>query len=387
MLKLTDTQAIRSLGAFLREVGYGPAARLFVPSNEEMVFPPFKDLQASVQAASPFHRLMLSVFRQGHAASERRLVHCFGKENFDLFLRLGLLIADERGEYHTPSVALVDTSGLLLAVSLPGHYPTATVRRRPVYHGPETMSLARGLPASFAGKVVLDACSGTGLQSLICASRGARKVLGVDSSPLAVNLARFNAALNGFEETVEFQEADVLVALEHLPPFDHVVAQPPFVPAADLVDGGADAVNGTSVTVPLLERLLPRISQGAAGLLYIQSVGDQHRIFVHESLTSRVLEWGVRANAIVVSKLPLAVYSQRQAEILRGAAFDLPAPARELAAQIWAARMKASGAEFVYGTLLHLRADAKAGFSHVPIYDARMTDPLVAAVRMNRMAV
>src|SRR5688572_25263638 len=91
MLNLTDTQEIRSLHEFLREVGYGPATRLFVSSNDEMVFPPFKELQATLQAASPFHRLLLSVFRQGHSASEQRLVQAFGRDNVDRFLRLKLL--------------------------------------------------------------------------------------------------------------------------------------------------------------------------------------------------------------------------------------------------------------------------------------------------------
>ncbi len=388
MLNLTDERAIRSLREFLREVGYGPASRVFAAANDDLVFPPFRELQTLLKAASPFHRLLLSVLRLGHAASENQLVRAFGRENLDLLLGLNLLVADERGEFHTPSLALVETAGLSLVVSLPAHYPTGTVRQQPVHLGPEANFLARSLPASLQGQDVLDACSGAGLQSLICASRGARRVVGLDRSPLAVNFAQFNALLNGFGKTVEFRQSDVLSALDPSERFDYAVSLPPFLPLADLLETATRAADGTAVLAPVLEQLPRHLAEGAAGLIYCQAFGDQHRIFLHDRCKSGLKAAGVEVTAFVLAKLPLRIHSDRVLDTLRRAAFDVTREDRERAAATWTAQMQDAGVEFVYSELLDLRrTHAEPTFSQVPVYDAKMTDPLVTAVKMNRMAV
>jgi hypothetical protein len=388
MLNLTDERAVRSLRAFLREVGYGPATRAFVSANDDVLFPSFRDLQTLLKAASPFHRLLLSVLRQGHTASEARLLQAIGRENLDLLLGLNLLVPDERGEYHTPSLALVDTAGLTLVVSLPAHYPTSTVRQQPVGLTPEANFLARSLPPSLQGKDVLDACSGAGLQSLICASRGARRVVGLDRSPLAVNFARFNALLNGFDKAVDFRQSDLLSALDPSERFDYAVSLSPFLPSSDGLETTAPAADDTAVLLPLLEQLPRHLAQEAAGLIYCQAPGDQHRIFLHDRCKTGLKAAGVQVNAIVLAKLPLRIFAGRLVETVQQATFDATREVRVRTIETWRAQLAEVGVEFVYSELLDFRrADGEADFVQVPVYDAKITDPLVAAVRMNRMAV
>jgi len=91
--------------------------------------------------------------------------------------------------------------------------------------GPTTGVLARVLPEKIEGSVLEVACGPGGL-ALLAAKRGASRVLGTDINPRAVEMARFNARLNGV--SVEFRAGDLFAPAQG-EPFDHVVAQPPFI--------------------------------------------------------------------------------------------------------------------------------------------------------------
>ena len=78
---------------------------------------------------------------------------------------------------------------------------------------------------------VLDCFTHTGSFALNAAYAGAREVLGVDASGLAVAQATENAALNGFSDRVTFQTADVFELLPELErqgeQYDVVILDPP----------------------------------------------------------------------------------------------------------------------------------------------------------------
>ena len=78
---------------------------------------------------------------------------------------------------------------------------------------------------------VLDCFTHTGSFALNAGIAGAKHVLGVDASELAVAQARENAALNGLSDTVEFRCADVFDLLPALEAegrqFDVVILDPP----------------------------------------------------------------------------------------------------------------------------------------------------------------
>ena len=81
------------------------------------------------------------------------------------------------------------------------------------------------------GKKVLDCFTHTGSFALNAAACGAASVLGVDASELAVAQARENAKLNGFEDRVNFECADVFELLPRLEEqgekYDVVILDPP----------------------------------------------------------------------------------------------------------------------------------------------------------------
>ena len=80
-------------------------------------------------------------------------------------------------------------------------------------------------------KKVLDCFTHTGSFALNAGIAGAKSVLGVDASELAINQARENAAFNNLEETVRFECADVFDLLPKLEEegekFDMVILDPP----------------------------------------------------------------------------------------------------------------------------------------------------------------
>ena len=87
-----------------------------------------------------------------------------------------------------------------------------------------------------AGKRVLDCFTHVGTFALNCAAAGAEFVHGVDVSPLAIDLARSNAELNGLEGRTRFSVANVFDFLPELEadrgrtaggPFDLIVLDPP----------------------------------------------------------------------------------------------------------------------------------------------------------------
>jgi len=62
------------------------------------------------------------------------------------------------------------------------------------------------LLGNIQGKTVLDLCCGLGKSSVVWALRGARKVVGIDLSSLALDIARRNALLNQVADRIEFQK-------------------------------------------------------------------------------------------------------------------------------------------------------------------------------------
>lgn len=78
---------------------------------------------------------------------------------------------------------------------------------------------------------VLDCFTHTGSFALNAGLAGAREVLGVDASELGVHQAELNAQLNGLEDRVRFQTADVFDLLPELEKkgelFDVVILDPP----------------------------------------------------------------------------------------------------------------------------------------------------------------
>lgn len=79
------------------------------------------------------------------------------------------------------------------------------------------------------GKRVLDCFTHTGSFGLNCIKNGAVKVTSVDISPLAINQSKRNAALNGYEDKIEYVTANVFDFLDSIKKreYDLIILDPP----------------------------------------------------------------------------------------------------------------------------------------------------------------
>lgn len=76
------------------------------------------------------------------------------------------------------------------------------------------------------GGLVLDLCTGSGIIA-ICAARKGGKVIATDINPRALAMARFNAAINGVRDKIEFRQGDMFKPVEGML-FDLILVNPPF---------------------------------------------------------------------------------------------------------------------------------------------------------------
>lgn len=223
-------------------------------------FPRYEPLRKIVQRLDPVHRTLFRLFRLGEPVEELNLP----EHVRDALLTAGLLEHTEDG-WRTPGVLIVPALGFLLVTGIPAAYPTANSQPKAVFDV-STSFVAAALPRTLTGARVLDVCSGTGVQSLVAATRGASEVVGLELRESAVAIATVNAALNGLSDKVSFRVSDMLSALAQEERFDFVVANLPHLPAVgDRLESVAEV--GTSLVWPLLDALPDHLDDNAHGVL------------------------------------------------------------------------------------------------------------------------
>lgn len=125
---------------------------------------------------------------------------------------------------------------------------------------------------------VLELCSGAGHIGLLAVSGHRRRLVCVDDSAAAAELARRNADAASLGDLVEVRQRDLKDAVEDDERFALVVADPPWVPSDETdrhpedppaaIDGGPDGLDGARTCVAVArDHLLP----GASLLLQLGS--------------------------------------------------------------------------------------------------------------------
>lgn len=100
------------------------------------------------------------------------------------------------------------------------------------------------------GDYVLDLATGSGIIALFCADK-AKKVVGTDINPKAINYARFNAILNDMDDKIEFRLGNLFEPVGN-EKFDLIIWNGPTIATPDVASkypiycfGGADGLNFT----------------------------------------------------------------------------------------------------------------------------------------------
>lgn len=121
-----------------------------------------------------------------------------------------------------------------------------------------TRIMARALPRT-ARRSVLEPCCGSGALSLLLAATAGR-IAGTDINPRAVNVAGFNARLNGVANA-EFRQGDLYQGLGE-GGHDLVLVNPPSAPGLVRAWNREGGVAGREVVEPAIAGALPRLGDG-----------------------------------------------------------------------------------------------------------------------------
>jgi SAM-dependent methyltransferase len=386
VLNPADTAALQTLRRFLDETSFAYLSHRLIPGHDSIIWPDFPQLHGALKQLNGIYRLLFTLLRQGHAADEDVLRQALPSEVFRAFADTGLLQRNGHGQWQTPGLALVPVEGLLLAVSLPPHYPTAASPKQPVYIGMESLWLARALPGQPAGRRVLDVCAGSGLQGFLCAARGATRVVLLERHAEAVAAARFNAAFNGLDRVVEVRASDLGAALAADERFDLVVCNPPFMPVMEDVDYpacGDGGLDGTTVLRRIFRALPSWLAENGEAVLFCNALGGPASIFFNrEVLEPLARDHDLFIRAYVDDKHPLEDYvTGTLTGNLTHTCPELSAETRREKIAGWLRELRRRGipADFIYSQVIRAwKGRERPGLAVLPAYDPARTDPLVS---------
>jgi methylase of polypeptide subunit release factors len=123
---------------------------------------------------------------------------------------------------------------------------------------------------------VLELCAGAGHIGLLAVAVTGRRLVCVDSSPVACDYARANAVAAGMADRVEVREARLETALREDERFPVVIADPPWVPRdktrnfpedpLSAIDGGTD---GLDVARACLRVVAGHLGSGGSAVLQL----------------------------------------------------------------------------------------------------------------------
>lgn len=126
------------------------------------------------------------------------------------------------------------------------------------------------------GGTCLDLCAGPGIQGLYAARSGER-VTTVELNPIAADLAKVNAMLNGLYERMDIRKGNLYAPIGREERFDRIVANPPLLPFPKelpytIVGHGGD--DGFGVTGPILDGCARHLKDGGYAQLLGLALGN-----------------------------------------------------------------------------------------------------------------
>lgn len=255
-------------------------------------FPKFQSLKEIIKRLNSKHQAIFRLFRLGEAVDDASVRSTIPAKVLNALITTGVLSKAD-GEWRTRDMLIVPAEGLYLFVGIPASYPTASQPCR-IWFDLSSHVVARALPVSLSGLRVLDICSGSGIQLLLCAARGAAHGVGLELSHEAVITARANSILNGLDHKVEFRHSNLLDALKDGEQFDFVVCNTPYAPVVHDAQSPVTLQSiGNSVLFQLLDKLIAHLSPGSRGVLATwRAIGRQSSTYQMELISSQLEKQG-----------------------------------------------------------------------------------------------
>jgi SAM-dependent methyltransferase len=263
-------------------------------------FPRFDELKKVVARLDPVHRTLFQLWRLGESVDGAAVEASLPGDVLDGLQCAGLMQRQQNGEWRTPNLLLVPVEGILVFVSVPPSYPTAAAPCA-AWFDLSSHVFAKALPSDLGSETVLDVCSGSGVQSLLCAKHGAAFVTGLEIDADAVALARCNAAFNGLSTRTEFRQSDKLAALREGEQFDFILCNGPYAPVTDAPEAPSslDTI-GNRVLIDIMDGLPLRLAAGGRGIVALwRSIGTRSSNEQRSRVAGRLAQAGLTSLAFV----------------------------------------------------------------------------------------
>ena len=241
-LAIDNPEAIGRFARLLKEAGYPGGSMSELLGRELGRAHHRRDLPVFLRkvSSSPALETLIKLFAFQVGVEVEQAGAALGQVGIETLIEPGLVGVQEG--LVVPAVAISLCEGLFIAHDPASRDSTPLKESEHVLGiNPPTLLLAR-LTARRNVEVALDLGTGCGIQALLCAAH-CGKVIATDLNARALNLAVFNAQLNGIKN-VEFRLGSLFepVAGEK---FDLIVCNPPYVisPASEFLfrDGGKSA--------------------------------------------------------------------------------------------------------------------------------------------------
>jgi hypothetical protein len=173
------------------------------------------------ESLPPHLHAPVDLFLLGRAVEPAQFPVCM-QDNITGLIASGIGAQTASGAITLNDLVLLPVFGFWLLCQRPQPNPT-------LYFGDDSVALAMRLRRH--GTHALDLCSGPGVQALRLASLGSF-VVAVEVNPVAAELGRINAAINGLSDHIEIRVGNLYGAVQ-CEKFDVVTANPPLLPIPD----------------------------------------------------------------------------------------------------------------------------------------------------------
>ncbi len=188
-------------------------------------------------------------------------------------------------------------------------------------------------PEVLRGARVFEPFAGSGALGFMALRAGAAQLALLDINPRAADFQRRNAVLNGVAaERVDIVTDDI-ATYTPAQPYDLILANPPFVPTPDGIDGtltsngGAD---GNRFVALLLARLEALLAPDGRALIYVLNFARAGRPLVCDLLAAHVRDRPVELTPAQIRPVSLDAYAR---------AYERCFPQAEAAVRRWRARL------------------------------------------------
>lgn len=246
----------------------------------------------------------IKLLYMGIPANLSELSKELGKESIDNMVESGIWYYDENFVKTNNLIVLV-YQGIKILTEINPHFNTCINRNTNVYIGIDSLRLAENIQFK-RNSVVLDLCSGTGIQGLL-AARSAKKVISVEINPATVNVTKFNVALNELNDLIDVRLGDLYTVIKADEKFDFIYANPPFIPMIDDVEYpicGTGGEDGLKVLKQIVEQLDKHLKDGGQSIIFCQCLGDAKHVFFNEFLEEYSQKYNYRINCVIKERLP-----------------------------------------------------------------------------------